>query len=65
VGEELTIQIENQRNIFLPSFLARLNVKKANLEGGILKISFEKTSPQKNKIRQPVTWYSPERPYDL
>lgn len=43
VGEELTIQIENQRrNIFLPSFLARLNVEKANLEGGILKISFEK-----------------------
>jgi arsenite-transporting ATPase len=43
VGEELTIQIENQRrNIFLPSFLARLNVEKANLEGGVLKISFER-----------------------
>lgn len=48
VGEELTIQIENQRrNIFLPSFLARLNVEKANLEGGILKISFEKRSASK------------------
>lgn len=48
VGEELTIQIENQRrNIFLPSFLARLNVEKANLEGGILKISFEKPSALK------------------
>lgn len=48
VGEELTIQIENQRrNIFLPSFLARLNVEKANLEGGILKIGFEKRSASK------------------
>ncbi len=48
VGEELTIQIENQRrNIFLPSFLARLNVEKANLEGGILKISFEKSIASK------------------
>ena len=48
VGEELTVQIENQRrNIFLPSFLAKLNVEKANLEGGILKISFEKSSRQK------------------
>ncbi len=48
VGEELTIQIENQRrNIFLPGFLARLNVEKANLEGGILKISFEKGSTTK------------------
>jgi arsenite-transporting ATPase len=48
VGEELTIQIENQRrNIFLPSFLARLNVEKANLEGGILKISFEKRGASK------------------
>jgi len=48
VGEELTIQIENQRrNIFLPSFLARLNVEKANLEGGVLKISFEKGSASK------------------
>lgn len=43
VGDELTIQIENQRrNIFLPNFLARLNVEKANLEGGVLKVSFEK-----------------------
>jgi HSP20 family molecular chaperone IbpA len=48
VGEELTIQIENQRrNIFLPSFLARLNVEKANLEGGVLKISFEKAKASK------------------
>jgi arsenite-transporting ATPase len=49
VGEELTVQIENQRrNIFLPSFLARLNVDKANLEGGVLKISFERGgSPKK------------------
>lgn len=48
VGEELTIQIENQRrNIFLPSFLARLNVEKANLEGGVLKISFEKARASK------------------
>ncbi len=48
VGEELTVQIENQRrNIFLPSFLAKLNVEKANLEGGILKISFEKSGRQK------------------
>lgn len=49
VGEELTIQIENQRrNIFLPSFLAKLNVEKANLEEGMLKISFEKGSVSKN-----------------
>lgn len=48
VGEELTIQIENQRrNIFLPGFLARLNVEKANLEGGVLKISFEKARASK------------------
>lgn len=50
VGEELTIQIENQRrNIFLPNFLAKLNVDKANLEGGVLKVSFEKrrVSPKK------------------
>ena len=48
VGEELTIQIENQRrNIFLPAFLARLNVEKANLEGGVLKISFEKSRSSK------------------
>ncbi len=43
VADELTIQIENQRrNIFLPGFLAKLNVEKANLEGGVLKITFEK-----------------------
>lgn len=43
VADELTIQIENQRrNIFLPGFLAKLNVEKANLEGGVLRITFEK-----------------------
>ena len=43
VGDELTIQIENQkRNIFLPNFLAKLTVKKANFDGDILKILFEK-----------------------
>ena len=43
VGNELTIQIENQRrNIFLPKFLAKLNVDKANLENGVLKVTFEK-----------------------
>ena len=42
VGEELTIQIENQRrNIFLPKFLAKLNVENANLEDGVLKVTFE------------------------
>jgi arsenite-transporting ATPase len=42
-GDELTIQIENQRrNIFLPSFLARLEVEDAHFEGGVLKVSFEK-----------------------
>lgn len=42
VGDELTIQIENQRrNIFLPKFLARLNVDSAKLENGVLKVSFE------------------------
>lgn len=42
IGEELTIQIENQRrNIFLPKFLAKLNVNKANLENGVLKVTFE------------------------
>ncbi|MFI5322598.1 MAG: ArsA family ATPase [Thermodesulfobacteriota bacterium] len=49
VGEELTIQVENQRrNIFLPSFLAKLNVEKASLEEGVLKISFEKGGVSKN-----------------
>ena len=43
VGEELTIQIENQRrNIFLPKFLAKLNVENANLEDGVLKVTFER-----------------------
>ncbi len=43
VGDELTIQIENQRrNIFLPNFLARLQVDKANFEGDVLIVSFEK-----------------------
>ncbi|MEM7008941.1 MAG: ArsA family ATPase [Thermodesulfobacteriota bacterium] len=42
VGEELTIQIENQRrNIFLPKFLAKLNVENANLEHGVLTVTFE------------------------
>lgn len=42
VGEELTIQIENQRrNIFLPKFLAKLSVENANLEDGVLKVTFE------------------------
>ncbi len=49
VGDELTIQIENQRrNIFLPSFLARLKVDKANFEDGFLKISFEKSEKKSN-----------------
>ncbi len=55
VGDELTIQIENQRrNIFLPNFLARLNVEKANLEGGVLKVSFEKAkrNPGNQQKRQ-------------
>jgi arsenite-transporting ATPase len=44
VGDELTIHIENQRrNIFLPKFLAKLNVDKANLENGVLKVTFLKT----------------------
>lgn len=43
VGDELTIHIENQkRNIFLPSFLAKLVVKKANFEDDVLKILFQK-----------------------
>jgi len=42
VGEELTIQIENQRrNIFLPKFLAKLQVGSANLDKGALKVTFE------------------------
>lgn len=43
VGDELTIQIENQRrNLFLPGFLARLSVQKANFQDGMLKIVFDK-----------------------
>jgi len=43
VADELTIQIENQRrNIFLPKFLAKLTVDNANLEDGILTVTFEK-----------------------
>lgn len=43
VGDELTIHIENQRrNIFLPNFLAKLSVKKANFDGDILKVVFQK-----------------------
>jgi arsenite-transporting ATPase len=42
VADELTIQIENQRrNIFLPKFLARLSVKKAYYQDGMLRIAFE------------------------
>lgn len=49
VADELTIQIENQRrNIFLPNFLARLKVDKANFEDGLLKISFEKHEKKSN-----------------
>jgi len=49
VADELTIQIENQRrNIFLPNFLARLKVDKANFEDGLLKISFEKSEKKSN-----------------
>jgi arsenite-transporting ATPase len=43
VGDELTIHIENQRrNIFLPNFLAKLSVKKANFDGDVLKVVFQK-----------------------
>lgn len=43
VGDELTIQIENhRRNLFLPGFLARLSVEKANLQDGVLRITFER-----------------------
>jgi arsenite-transporting ATPase len=42
-GDELTIQIENQRrNVFLPNFLARLEVDDARFDDGVLKVSFEK-----------------------
>jgi arsenite-transporting ATPase len=50
VADELTIQIENhRRNIFLPGFLAKLNVEKANLEGGVLRITFEKPAKTTRK----------------
>jgi len=43
VGDELTIQVENhRRNLFLPGFLARLSVQKANLQEGVLKITFNR-----------------------
>jgi arsenite-transporting ATPase len=43
VGDELTIHIENQkRNIFLPSFLAKLEVNNATFDGDILKVLFHK-----------------------
>jgi len=43
VGDEQAIHIENQRrNIFLPNFLAKLEVKKANFDGDILKVAFQK-----------------------
>jgi len=43
VSDEQAIHIENQRrNIFLPNFLAKLEVKKANFDGDILKVAFQK-----------------------
>jgi arsenite-transporting ATPase len=49
VGDELTIQIENQRrNLFLPGFLAKLSVQKANMQDGVLRIVFNKKE-RKNK----------------
>lgn len=52
VGNELTIQIENQRrNIFLPKFLAKLNVDKANLENGVLKVTFKKNQKTAPNIK--------------
>jgi len=43
MGDELTIRIENQKkNIFLPNFIAKLEVKKANFDGDILKVTFQK-----------------------
>ncbi|MGQ0792875.1 MAG: ArsA family ATPase [Deltaproteobacteria bacterium] len=42
-GDELVIQIENQRRcVFLPKFVAGLAIKKASLESDLLKIVFEK-----------------------
>lgn len=41
-GDELTIQVENQRRtMFLPKFLARLSVKRAYFQDGVLRISFK------------------------
>jgi arsenite/tail-anchored protein-transporting ATPase len=49
-GDELTIQIENQRrNVFLPNFLARLEVEDAHFEDGVLKVSFEKKEKKAGK----------------
>jgi arsenite-transporting ATPase len=49
-GDELTIQIENQRrNVFLPNFLARLEVGDARFEDGVLKVSFEKKEKKASK----------------
>jgi arsenite/tail-anchored protein-transporting ATPase len=49
-GDELTIQIENQRrNVFLPNFLARLEVEDARFDDGVLKVSFEKKEKKAGK----------------
>jgi arsenite-transporting ATPase len=49
-GDELTIQIENQRrNVFLPNFLARLEVEDARFDDGVLKVSFEKKEKKASK----------------
>lgn len=49
-GDELTIQIENQRrNVFLPNFLARLEVEDARFDDGVLKVSFEKKEKRAGK----------------
>lgn len=41
-GDELTIHVENQRRtMFLPKFLARLSVKRAYFQDGVLRISFK------------------------
>jgi len=43
VGDELAIQVENQRrNLFLPGFLAKLSVHKAHMQDGVLRITFNK-----------------------
>ncbi len=49
-GDELTIQIENhRRNVFLPNFLARLEVEDARFDDGVLKVSFEKKEKRTSK----------------